>query len=265
MTVISPMQEPQQQSLFDRVMSFMTPTVSPVPGRQQSALGQAVESFAENKRKQIAQAIKNFNPNDVLSSTYKVSFITPTPTPATPQKHMMVKTMMPITTPPPVPAISQGPTPYPTPNLSPNQISWGNQLQASAQAAGIQTPQVAQAIGFNEGSLNPSAPPNINPSEETYGPVGINIRAHPEITRQQAEDPGFAKNFLVNRIAAAQKIFPNNMERQILYYNVPGNAYLNPGDLSYQAAWYLQNALKFMGKTPSPEYLPVLQKYGFFK
>lgn len=249
MKIISPLQEPQQQSLFEKVMSFMTPTISPIPGRQQSALGQAIENFAETKRKQIQQALKNFNTN----STYRATFITPTPTPK-----------MPVVTPTPTPPIAPV-TPYPTPNLSPSQISFGNQLQVAAQGAGLKTPQIASAIGFNEGSLNPEAPPNINQWEETYGPVGINIRAHPQITRQQAEDAQFYKNFLVNKIAAAQKIFPGSMERQILYYNVPRNAYLDPNELSYQAAWYLQNALRFMGKTPSPEYLPILRKYGFFK
>jgi hypothetical protein len=249
MKVISPLQEPQQQSLFDKVMSFMTPIVSPLPGKQQSALGQAIENFAESKRKQIQKAIKNFNTN----STYKVSFITPTPTP---KKSVAI--------PSPTPSRIPSPTLYPTPSLTSNQISFGNQLQASAQAVGIKTPQLASAIGFNESSLNTNPTPNITNVERTFGPAGINLLAHPQITQQQAEDVGFAKNFLINRIASAQKIFPNNIERQILYYNVPRNAYLNPNDLSYQAAWYLQNALRFMGKTPSSEYLPILQKYGFF-
>lgn len=93
MKTISPLQEPQQQSLFDKVMSFMAPTVSPIPGKQQSALGQAIESFAESKRKQIAQAIKNFNPN----SAFAVSSTTPTPIPTpTPQVVTPTPTPQPI-------------------------------------------------------------------------------------------------------------------------------------------------------------------------
>ena len=186
-------------------------------------------------------------------------------------------TMMPTTTstmPTATPTPDSGVTPYPTPRLSQGQTTFAQTLVDAGKQAGLTNPDLTAAIAFNEASLRINPAPNITEKEETYGPAGINIRAHPEITREQAENPSFAKQFLVNRLKAAQRIFPNDVERQILFYNVPGNVLrareegggLRPAEeLSYEAAWYLQNALKYLNKVPSPEYLSILQNYGFFK
>jgi len=232
----------------------MARIISPLQDEKKSnALGQALLSFARS----AVRPIQRF-----LTPQYaSARFISPTPTP----------TMTPMPTPTPTPTPTMTPTstmmptitPYPTPSLNRGQTAWGNELEGVATPSGVAA-GVARAIGFNEASLNRYPAPNITEREETYGPAGINIRAHPQITRAQAESPEFAKNFMVNRLVAAKKLFPDNIEKQILYYNVPGNAYLDAKNISYQAAWYLQNALRTMGRTPSGEYLPVLRRYGFF-
>lgn len=172
--------------------------------------------------------------------------ITPTPTFVSP---------LPQNTPTPTPSPTPRITPYPTPSLSSDQKDF----------AKFMGPPLNQAISYNEGSLSANPPPNINPYEETYGPAGINVRAHPQYNQQRAENPQEAKTFLANRLDTAKKIFPDNIEKQILYYNVPANAYKDPNKLSKDAVWYLQNALKYLGQVPSEEYLPILQKHGFFK
>ena len=239
------------QSLWEAFISYATPPVSPIPYQPKSALNRAAESFMEAKRLQTGSLLRSIG-----------KWFSGGKTPGAVQMSQPMPTSTPIPTPtsvPPAPTV----TPYPTPMLSPNQIAWGNQLEQAATPSGVLA-NLSKSIGFNESSLNPYPAPNITAREETYGPAGINIRAHPNITRAQAEDPQFAKNFMVKRLIAANSLFPENIERQILYYNVPGNAYKNPNDIPYEAAWYLQNALRTLKRIPSPEYLPILQKYGFF-
>jgi len=254
MNIISPLPD-ETQNPWERFISYMTPPVSPIPGRTQGALGQAMNSFAEAKKLQagsLLRSMANWFSGGKVSQQNQLPIPSPTPT------YAPTPTMTPTQA--PVPTV----TPYPTPMLSPNQIAWGNELEQASTPSGVLS-GLSKSIGFNESSLNPYPTPNITAKEQTYGPAGINILAHPNITQAQAEDPQFAKNFMVKRLMDANSFFPGNVERQILYYNVPGNAYKDPNDIPYEAAWYLQNALRTMKKIPSAEYLPVLQKYGFFK
>ena len=46
--IISPLPD-ETQNPWERFVSYMTPPVSPIPGRTQGALGQAMNSFAEAK------------------------------------------------------------------------------------------------------------------------------------------------------------------------------------------------------------------------
>jgi len=192
-------------------------------------------------------------------------------------------TPTPTSTPMPTPTPTPGVTPYPTPALNQGQQNWGKELVGAAQAAGVKVPEIAQAIGFNEASLIPERSSNVTEFEDTHGPAGINILPNAQgplmaaelgkrgipVTRDNmialAQDRAFAKQFMANRMAHAQELFPDSIDRQILYYNVPKNAYIQPNQLSYQAAWYLQNAMRTLNRVPSEEYLPILQKYGFFK
>ena len=278
--IISPLQD-QTQNPWESFISYMTPPVSPVPGRQQSALGQAVGNFMEAKRLQIKPMVRgairnivNQFPSQVQATTpsrpdYKSIFSSPTPTP----------TMTPSPTPTP------GITPYPMPTYSKIQQSHKTRVKSDAGLLGI-NPDVFVGISNNESSMKPTTTPNINQNEESYGPFQINFKIRQKdgtvvtlknrdgLTREDAQDYNKAKVWAANQLKRAEGYFPNSVDRQILYYNIPGNVFrtreegggIRPAEeISYDAAWYLANALRSAGKTPSPEYLPILQKYGFFK
>lgn len=148
--------------------------------------------------------------------------------------------------------------------FSSDQLKYAQQVRSDAQKYGA-NPDVLEAIANNESSLRPTTTPNINARETSYGPFQINLKAHPEITKEQASDYNFAVKWASDRINNAARIFPDSIEQQILYYNVPGNAYADPSEVSYQGAWYLANALKHIGIQPSEEYLPMLQKYKLWQ
>lgn len=98
---ISPIPEPQRQSLWDSFVSYATPPVSPVPGRQQSALGQAIENFVEAKRQQIAPIVRGWfsggkSSGNVLGeskSSIPSPTATPTPMPNVPTRDELVRTI----------------------------------------------------------------------------------------------------------------------------------------------------------------------------
>lgn len=58
---------------------------------------------------------------------------------------------------------------------------------------------------YNEGQIqrNPSWGA-VGDYERSFGPVQIHEPAHPEITREQANDPDFAINYLASEIAAGR-------------------------------------------------------------
>lgn len=99
--VISPIPEPQRQSLWDSFVSSATPPVSPIPGRQQSALGQAIENFVEAKRKQIAPIVRGWfsggkpsgNVLGESQSSIPTPTATPTPMPNVPTRDELVRTI----------------------------------------------------------------------------------------------------------------------------------------------------------------------------
>jgi hypothetical protein len=240
-----------------RAQQFPTPTRAPVVTPM--AMQTPYPSITPEMKPSINLIQQLFGKNPI-----------PTPTPTV------------ISVPSSSPSPTQGVTPYPTPRLNESQEEWGNELIQAAKNVGVKVPEIAKAIGFNEASLIPERSSNVTEKEDTHGPAGINIlpnaqgplmiaelkkRGIPE-TRDNmialAQDREFAKQFMVNRMSAAQQKFPDSIERQILYYNVPRNAYIEPQEIPYQAAWYLMNAMKTLEKIPSEEYLPVLQKYGFF-
>ena len=98
---ISPIPEQPRQSLWDSFVSYATPVVSPVPGRQQSALGKAIENFVEAKRQQIAPIVRGwFSGGKSSGSTLGESQFsvptptaTPTPMPNTPTRDELVRTI----------------------------------------------------------------------------------------------------------------------------------------------------------------------------
>ena len=118
--IISPLQD-QTQNPWESFISYMTPPVSPVPGRQQSALGQAVGNFMEAKRLQIKPMVRgairnivNQFPSQVQATTpsrpdYKSIFSSPTPTPT------MTSASTPTRTPTPTLLSTPTKTPTPTP------------------------------------------------------------------------------------------------------------------------------------------------------
>ena len=204
--------------------------------------------------------------------------VRPSPTLTMTPRPTVTPTAMPTTSPTPTPQIiSPLPnvtnTPTPTPNMTlaerrqdvkfnPEQITYAKKDRQIADTYGV-NPDLLESIHNNESSLRGTTSPNINPSETSYGPFQINLKAHPEVTKEQASDYDWSVNWTVKNLKTVQKLFPNSIERQILHHNSPTASFRNPNTWNQQQVWYVANALKHMGKEPSSEFNQVFKKFGF--
>jgi len=75
------------------------------------------------------------------------------------------------------------------------------------------------AVINQESGFNPDAA-NLNENEQSYGLGQINLNAHPEITKAQATDVGFAVNFVAQRLKSM--IDKYGLYEGIQAYNTPG-------------------------------------------
>ena len=75
----------ETQNPWERFISYMTPPVSPIPGRTQGALGQAMNSFAEAKKLQagsLLRSMANWFSGGKVSQQNQLPIPSPTPTPS---------------------------------------------------------------------------------------------------------------------------------------------------------------------------------------
>jgi len=125
----------------------------------------------------------------------------------------------------------------------PNEVisgtpTWARVLiQSKAEETGIPASLISAVIK-QESGFNPNAS-NVNSKETSYGLGQINLKAHPEITKEQATDPGFAINFVANRLKTM-------IDKYGLYDGV--QAYNTPGAIgSQQLINYADNILGMAG------------------
>lgn len=116
--------------------------------------------------------------------------------------------------------------------------SWAQVLIAEkAKETGVPASLISAVIN-QESGFNPNAS-NVSDKERSYGLGQINLNAHPEITKEQATDPGFAINFVANRLK-------NMINKYGLYEGV--QAYNTPGAIgSEQLIRYANNILTKAG------------------
>lgn len=116
--------------------------------------------------------------------------------------------------------------------------SWAQVLIAEkAKETGVPASLISAVIN-QESGFNPNAS-NVSDKERSYGLGQINLNAHPEITKEQATDPGFAINFVANRLK-------NMINKYGLYEGV--QAYNTPGAIgSEQLIRYANNILSMAG------------------
>ena len=81
------------------------------------------------------------------------------------------------------------------------------------------------AVINQESGFNPNAQ-NVSDKERSYGLGQINLNAHPQITEEQAKDPGFAIDFVAKRLKGM-------IDKYGLYEGV--QAYNTPGAIGSQA------------------------------
>lgn len=126
-------------------------------------------------------------------------------------------------------------------------------IQTKAQQYGVPV-SILSALFGRESGYNPKAK-NINKRETSYGLAQINLLAHPNVTRQQAEDPNFAIDFAAKRLASM-------IQKYGLYEGI--QAYNTPGAIgSAQLVEYANNILKRAGygsQVASPKGLKNLGK-----
>jgi len=125
----------------------------------------------------------------------------------------------------------------------PNEVisgtpTWARVLiQSKAEETGVPASLISAVIK-QESGFNPDAS-NVNSKETSYGLGQINLKAHPEITKEQATDPGFAINFVANRLKTM-------IDKYGLYDGV--QAYNTPGAIgSQQLINYADNILGMAG------------------
>lgn len=116
--------------------------------------------------------------------------------------------------------------------------SWAQVLIAEkAKETGVPASLISAVIN-QESGFNPNAQ-NVNDKERSYGLGQINLNAHPQITKEQATDPGFAIDFVANRLK-------NMINKYGLYEGV--QAYNTPGAIgSEQLIRYANNILTKAG------------------
>jgi murein DD-endopeptidase MepM/ murein hydrolase activator NlpD len=109
-------------------------------------------------------------------------------------------------------------------------------IRQKAKEVGV-SPSILSSLLKTESSFNPSAA-RVTPKESSYGMAQININAHPEVTREQAQDPAFAISFAAKRLKGM-------IDKYGLYEGI--QAYNTPGAIG--SAQLKQYADKILGQT----------------
>lgn len=91
-------------------------------------------------------------------------------------------------------------------------------IQAKSKQYGVPVSILTALLGHESG-YNPKAK-NINSKETSYGLGQINLKAHPNVTRAQAENPDFAVNFAAEKLAGMIQKY--GLYEGIQAYNTPG-------------------------------------------
>jgi len=115
-------------------------------------------------------------------------------------------------------------------------------IQTKAEETGVPASLISAVIK-QESGFNTNAS-NINDKETSYGLGQINLKAHPEITKEQATNPEFAIDFVANRLKGM-------IDKYGLYEGV--QAYNTPGAIgSQQLIKYANNILASAGIKQTP-------------
>jgi len=91
-------------------------------------------------------------------------------------------------------------------------------IQQEARDKGVPASLISSIIN-QESGFNPDAE-NVSDKERSYGLGQINLNAHPQITEQQAKDPGFAIKFIADRLKGM--IDKYGVYEGVQAYNTPG-------------------------------------------
>ena len=102
--------------------------------------------------------------------------------------------------------------------ISDTPAQYAQLIKQKASEAGV-SPSILSSLLKTESGFNPMAS-RISPKESSFGLAQINLNAHPEVTRQQAQDPAFAISFAAKRLGAMVKKY--GVYEGIQAYNTPG-------------------------------------------
>jgi len=91
-----------------------------------------------------------------------------------------------------------------------------------AQAKGVDAKYIDSILAIESGYNPQAANDKIPENERSYGLGQINLNAHPQISKEQAMDPEFALNFVVDRYAHFLEATGDPLLAAV-QYNVPGN------------------------------------------
>ena len=113
-------------------------------------------------------------------------------------------------------------------------------IDAAASKYGV-SPQLLTAIIYQESGFNPTAS-NVTDVEDSHGFGQINLKAHPDVTLQQANNPSFAVDWMANRLSGMIK--KHGIYEGVQAYNTEGAI----GKPNLQT--YANNILAAAGYTP---------------
>lgn len=126
-------------------------------------------------------------------------------------------------------------------------------------------PALIAAGLFQESGIDPNAPDNYNRDENgniistDRGLGQINDKAHPEITDAQARDPNFVIPWKAESTAKAMQIFPNDIHRAIVSYNLGTEGAKNSrGPYATGLGKYGQQYINRLAKNLTPEMISQL-------
>ena len=128
------------------------------------------------------------------------------------------KSAFPGTKPEPLPTSSEYVSSDTTDVVTGTPAQYANIIRQKAKETGV-SPLVLSSLLKTESNFNPSSS-NINPKESSYGLAQINISAHPDVTKEQAQDPAFAISFAAKRLKTM--IDKYGLYEGVQAYNTPG-------------------------------------------